>query len=52
MPFCLSLDINECAPAPCKNNATCNDLLNAYSCTCAPGWQGTNCEQGIAKIFP
>ncbi|KAH3878461.1 hypothetical protein DPMN_002355 [Dreissena polymorpha] len=38
-------DINECAPAPCKNGATCNNLQNAYSCTCSPGWQGNNCDQ-------
>jgi hypothetical protein len=39
-------DIDECKPGPCKNGATCSNLLNAYSCKCAPGWQGTNCDQG------
>ncbi|KAH3714912.1 hypothetical protein DPMN_057614, partial [Dreissena polymorpha] len=48
----MAHDINECAPVPCKNGATCSNLLNAYSCTCAPGWQGTNCEQDINECSP
>ncbi|KAH3701912.1 hypothetical protein DPMN_076908 [Dreissena polymorpha] len=42
----VSVDINECATNPCKNGATCNNLLNNYTCTCTGGWQGTNCDQG------
>lgn len=37
-------DKNECDPNPCKNNAKCNDYVNSYSCTCKPGFSGTNCE--------
>ena len=40
-------DINECDSSPCRNEAICNNLLNAYSCTCPPGYTGTNCEAGI-----
>jgi len=39
-------DINECASGPCENGATCNDHVNMYTCSCAPGWQGTHCELG------
>ncbi|XP_052219506.1 fibropellin-3-like [Dreissena polymorpha] len=45
-------NINECAPAPCKNGATCTNLQNAYSCTCSPGWQGNNCEHDINECAP
>ena len=40
-------DINECEPSPCKNQATCNDQVNGYSCTCTPGYTGPQCETGI-----
>lgn len=39
-------EINECDSNPCQNGATCVDELNRYSCTCQPGYQGTNCEIG------
>ena len=33
--------------SPCKNGATCtNDNLGGYSCTCATGYTGTNCQYG------
>ena len=41
------LDINECTSNPCFNGATCNDLVNGYSCSCVPGWTGTICNSGI-----
>ena len=39
-------EINECASSPCQNGATCNDLLDRYTCTCVSGYQGTRCETG------
>ena len=38
-------EVNECAPEPCKNGATCTDMLAAFACTCAQGWVGPTCEQ-------
>eukprot|EP00794_Sanderia_malayensis_P015961 gene15961-17567_t len=35
---------NVCAVNPCKNNATCNDVWNAYTCACLPGFYGANCS--------
>lgn len=43
-------EINECDSNPCQNGATCVDELNRYSCTCQPGYQGTNCETGDRDI--
>ena len=43
---CLSTDIDECQSDPCKNGATCNNEVNAYTCTCADGYTGVNCDTG------
>ncbi|KAK3750217.1 hypothetical protein QZH41_015569 [Actinostola sp. cb2023] len=33
---------------PCQNGATCTDQVNAgYSCTCAAGYNGSNCQTNI-----
>ena len=42
----LFSDINECAPAPCQNGATCVDLVGSYRCDCKSGYTGNNCETG------
>ena len=34
---------DEC---PCEHNGTCTTELNGYTCTCAPGYTGNNCETG------
>uniref|UniRef100_A0A8W8M2J1 EGF-like domain-containing protein n=1 Tax=Magallana gigas TaxID=29159 RepID=A0A8W8M2J1_MAGGI len=35
-------DINECASNPCENQASCNDLVNFFNCTCLPGFTDIN----------
>ncbi|XP_052808437.1 fibropellin-1-like [Mya arenaria] len=37
-------EINECAPNPCINGGTCNDLVNEFTCTCATGFKGITCQ--------
>ena len=39
-------DTNECSSSPCKNNATCQDSINGYVCSCLPGFTGNYCETG------
>lgn len=34
------VDINECDSDPCFNGATCNDLIDGFSCSCLPGFKG------------
>lgn len=31
------VEIDECASAPCLNQADCHDLLNGFQCVCQPG---------------
>ncbi|XP_067023184.1 fibrillin-1-like isoform X3 [Acropora muricata] len=46
------LAINECAISkPCKNNATCFDLVNGYRCQCRSGFQGKNCDTDINECI-
>ncbi|MEQ2282139.1 hypothetical protein AMECASPLE_037417, partial [Ameca splendens] len=40
-------EIDECLSLPCKNNATCTDLLDDYKCLCSPGWTGVDCAQDV-----
>jgi len=36
--------IDQCASNPCKNDGTCEDGKNSYTCTCVNNWSGYNCE--------
>ena len=44
----LHIDIDECNSSPCQNSGTCSDDVNQYTCSCIPGYAGTNCEIGIS----
>ena len=44
--LCLSAMTLECASNPCMSGATCNEDINKYTCTCVPGYNGINCEEG------
>ncbi|XP_078603491.1 uncharacterized protein LOC144877475 isoform X1 [Branchiostoma floridae x Branchiostoma japonicum] len=41
------IDIDECLSSPCRNNATCTNLENSYSCECVPGFTGNDCDEEI-----
>ncbi|CAH1269965.1 NOTCH2 [Branchiostoma lanceolatum] len=38
---------DNCHSDPCRNGATCEDLVGGYLCHCAPGYNGTDCEQDL-----
>ena len=43
-----SCESNGCTPPnPCQHSGTCQASSGGYTCTCASGWTGTNCEQDI-----
>ena len=44
-PYC-SVNINECANAPCKNGGKCIDREGDFLCECPPGWIGKTCQLG------
>ena len=48
--FFLFIDIDECAPAPCQNAATCVDLVGNYRCDCVNGYSGSDCETSKSKL--
>lgn len=49
-PF-FFLDIDDCAGQPCLNGGTCIDRLNDYTCICAVGYHGKNCNSGKTVSF-
>jgi len=42
-----SVDINDCAMDSCTHGS-CTDLVEAFSCTCDPGYKGLTCADGSA----
>ena len=42
--FTFIQDIDDCAPKPCKNDGTCTDGIDSFTCSCLPGYEGTLCE--------
>lgn len=47
----LIVDVNECASTPCFNSGICTNGRNVYTCTCQPGWRGTNCETSMFEFL-
>ena len=37
-------DIDDCSPGVCANGGTCVDGVDSYSCSCATGYTGPNCN--------
>ena len=46
-------DIDECISNPCDTNATCNNYMGSYSCTCNYGYTGdeTTCTGIICRMI-
>ncbi|XP_071954700.1 fibropellin-3-like [Antedon mediterranea] len=45
--FTYSADGNDCFNSPCANGGTCIDGLRSYTCVCAPGYTGNDCETDL-----
>ena len=44
-------DIDDCESEPCLPNGNCTDGVNAFECTCLPGFNGSLCEIGIEFVL-
>lgn len=45
------VNINECLSSPCKNNGTCTDGDNSYTCICTDRWAGQDCATDIDECL-
>src|SRR5262245_49792859 len=42
-----TIQVDPCAGNPCQNGGTCTAQGDSYTCQCALGYTGTNCETNI-----
>lgn len=40
-------EIDECESGPCRNGATCHDLVSMFACECVPGFDGPDCSLDV-----
>ena len=43
---------DPCASGPCQNGGGCAASESGYTCSCAPGFTGTNCEIDVDECAP
>ncbi|XP_066289172.1 IgGFc-binding protein-like [Branchiostoma lanceolatum] len=50
LPACKRID--RCDPNPCENGGACTDGADSYTCECAAGFEGSQCEINIDDCTP
>ena len=47
--YSIFSDIDECFSKPCDTNATCENFVSSYNCTCKKGFtgNGTTCTGNL-----
>ena len=48
--FLFNTVIDNCQNMPCLNGGSCSNGLNKFTCSCAPGYNGTICQSGKMKM--
>ena len=46
--FITTVNIDDCDPNPCKNGGACTDGVNTYTCVCAAGYEGDDCDSKLS----
>ena len=49
------LDVDECEPSRCHDNATCQNTIGSFTCRCIDNFRGNGfeCEgKNISLVFP
>lgn len=44
-------DIDECLYSPCFNGGNCTNQNGSFSCACATGFHGLQCENGTVYVM-
>ncbi len=52
LEVCYRIVVDECSPNPCQNHGTCENGASGYTCQCAPGYTGANCELPVDNCEP
>ena len=47
----LFTDVDDCINNTCKNDATCINGVNSYTCNCSVGYTGGYCENSKLENF-
>ncbi|KAJ2938245.1 hypothetical protein O0L34_g17587 [Tuta absoluta] len=47
--YMCDTEVDLCYSSPCVNNGTCLRREGGYTCVCAPGFTGVNCETILTK---
>ena len=45
-------DIDDCGSSNCQNGGSCVDGVASFTCACATGYTGSECEQGELVVVP
>ena len=48
----ILLDVDECEPSRCHDNATCENTIGSFICRCIENFRGNGFECEGKNLFP